>query len=132
MLDTTSTCRWRAVRSVIVGLALTLASGVAIGQLAGEDAQFVAVEKEGSKAWNGGGPLDLKGRSAPLTLKVSNPLAADHGFSIDSMNVKEVIKPGEEKTISVPLENIDTAVSEHKAYCQLHPKHIAAALTVTR
>jgi hypothetical protein len=72
-----------------------------------EDAKFTAVEKDGSKVWDGGGTIDLKGRTKPLTLKVVNTLAADHGFSIDSMSVKEVIKPGEEKTITVPLENID-------------------------
>ncbi|MEW6325417.1 MAG: hypothetical protein AB1515_08545 [Nitrospirota bacterium] len=97
------------------------------------DATFVAVEKEGSKIWEGGGTvtIGLAGRKGePLTLRVSNPLAAEHGFSIDTMNIKEVIKPGEEKTIIVPLENIDTTVSEHRVYCQLHPKHVAATLRV--
>lgn len=51
-----------------------------------------------------------------MTLKVKNTLAAEHGFSIDTMKVKDVIKPGEEKTITVPLENIDKAVSEHRVY----------------
>ena len=58
---------------------------------------------------------------------MKNTLTAEHGFAIDSMKVKEVIKPGEEKTISVPLENIDKTVTEHKVYCQLHPKHMTAA-----
>jgi len=42
-----------------------------------------------------------------------------------------VIKSGEEKTITVPLANIDKTVTEHRVYCQLHPKHVAATLKVT-
>ena len=100
-------------------------------QAATEDATFTGVEKDGSKVWEGGGTVDLKGRSEPLTLKVKNTLTAEHGFAIDSMKVKEVIKPGEEKTITVPLANIDKTVTEHRVYCQLHPKHVAATLKVT-
>lgn len=92
-----------------------------------EDLTFTAVEKDGAKVWEGGGTIDLKG---PVTLKVKNTLTAEHGFSIDTMKVKEVIKPGEEKTITVPLENIDKMVSEHRVYCQLHPKHVAATIKV--
>jgi hypothetical protein len=90
---------------------------------------FTAVEKDGAKMWDGGGAIDLKG---PVTLKVKNALSADHGFAIDSMKVKEVIKPGEEKTITVPLENIDQSASEHRVYCQLHPKHVAATIKVAK
>lgn len=88
------------------------------------DAEFKAVEKDGVKLWEGGGTVSAKG---PVTLKVTNTLGAEHGFSIDTMKVKEVIKPGEEKTITVPAENIDKSVPEHKVYCQLHPKHMAPA-----
>jgi len=90
---------------------------------------FTAVEKDGAKVWDGGGTIDLKG---PVTLKVKNPLSAEHGFSIDTMKVQEVIKPGEEKTIVVPLANIDKSVSEHRVYCQLHPKHVAATIKVAK
>lgn len=101
-------------------------------QGAQEDAKFVAMEKAGSKVWEGGGTIDLKGRdSRPLTLKVVNTLTAEHGFAIDTMKVKDVIKPGEEKIITVPLANIDKTVSEHRVYCHLHPKHVAATLKVT-
>ncbi len=92
-----------------------------------DELTFTAIEKEGTKMWEGGGTIDLKG---PVTLKVKNTLTAEHGFAIDTMKVKEVIKPGEEKTITVPLENIDKTVSEHRVYCQLHPKHVAATVKV--
>ena len=98
--------------------------------MSGTDASFTAVEKEGTKVWEGGGTVDLKGRDS-ITLKVTNTLGATHGFSIDSMKVQEVIDPNEERTITVPRGNIDTSVSEHRVYCQLHPKHVTATLKVT-
>jgi len=62
---------------------------------------------------------------------VINTLTSEHGFAIDTMKVKEVIKPGEEKTIDVQFANIDKTASVHRAYCHLHPKHVAAAFLVT-
>ena len=79
--------------------------------------QFTAVVKEGTPVWEGGDAIDLTG---PVTLKVKNTLTQDHGFAIDSMKVNEVIKPGEEKTIIVPVEDINKSVSNHRVYCPLH------------
>ena len=117
-----------ARRSFVIILTLVAVVWASLPAQAQQEIQFTAVEKEGSKVWEGGGTIDLKG---PVTLKVKNTLTADHGFAIDTMKVKEVIKPGEEKTITVPLENIDKSVSEHRVYCQLHPKHVAAAIKVS-
>jgi hypothetical protein len=123
----------KARRSVLMMLSLAVVLCIALPVGAQEDAKFTAVEKDGGKMWDGGGTVDLKGREAKgVTLKVSNPLSAEHGFAIDTMKVKEVIKPGEVKTITVPMENIDSTVSEHKVYCQLHPKHGAATLKVSK
>ena len=130
MDDKSSRYHW-AVRSMVVVLALAVAGCAGMGYGTG-DASFTAVEEGGAKVWKGGGTVDLKGRTKPLTLTVTNTLGADHGFSIDSMKVKEVIKPGEEKTITVPLADIDSSVSEHRVYCQLHPKHVTATLKTTR
>ena len=97
-----------------------------------EDAKFIAIEQDGAKMWQGGGTINLKAHGAgPLTFKVINTLTSEHGFAIDSMKVNEVIKPGEEKMIDVPLTNIDKATSKHRAYCHLHPKHVSAAFLVT-
>ena len=113
---------------LVIIMALATVVWASLPVQAADDATFTAVEKDGAKVWEGGGTVDLKAHgSGPLTLKVKNTLTAEHGFAIDSMKVKEVIKPGEEKTISVPLENIDKTVTEHKVYCQLHPKHMTAA-----
>lgn len=119
-----------AKRTLVVMVTLAAVACASMSQ-GGGDASFTAVEKDGVKMWEGGGTVDLKGRTTPLTLTVKNTLAADHGFAIDSMKVQDVIKPGEEKTITVPLANIDKTVSEHRVYCQLHPKHGPATLKVT-
>jgi hypothetical protein len=117
---------------MLMSVVITVAVGFLPAQAAKEDAKFVAVEKDGSKVWEGGGTINFKGRSEPVTLKAVNKLIAEHGFAIDSMKVKEVLKPGEEKTITVPLENIDQTVPEHRVYCHLHPKHVAATLKVKK
>ena len=113
-------------RASVMTLTLIAVIYAAIPVQAG-DIMFTTSEKDGSKMWEGGGTIDLKG---PVSLKVKNTLAAEHGFAIDTMKVKDVIKAGEEKTITVPLENIDKTVSEHKVYCQLHPKHAPAVIKV--
>lgn len=120
-----------AKRTIVIMATLAGVACAYMPAMGGADASFTAVEKDGAKVWEGGGTVDLKGRTTPLTLTVKNTLAADHGFSIDSMKVSDVIKPGEEKTITVPLENIDKTVTDHRVYCQLHPKHVAATLKVT-
>jgi hypothetical protein len=120
-----------AKRYFVIMMALAAVSCAYMpASMSGADASFTAVEKDGTKVWEGGGTVDLKGRDS-ITLKVTNTLGADHGFSIDTMKVQEVIKPGEERMITVPRGNIDTSVSEHRVYCQLHPKHVAATLKVT-
>jgi len=48
------------------------------------------------------------------------------------MNISDVIKPAEEKTIAVPREQIDHRVLEYRVYCQVHPKHGAATITVVK
>lgn len=132
-MNTRPSMSYWARHSLVVVLTLaTVVCAYLPVQGAQEDAKFVAVEKDGSKVWEGGGAIDLKARdSRPLTLKVVNALTAEHGFAIDTMNVKDVIKPGEEKIITVPLANIDKTISEHRVYCHLHPKHVAATLKVT-
>ena len=119
-----SVSRW-ARKSFVIILTLVAVVWASLPAQGQQEIKFTAVEKEGSKVWEGGGTIDLKG---PVTLKVKNTLTTDHGFAIDTMKVKEVIKPGEEKTITVPLENIDKSVSEHRVYCQLHPKHMTATI----
>jgi hypothetical protein len=127
MNSTLALSRWvKPSLALVLGLAVIL--GLSLSVQAEQALKFTAVEKEG-KIWEGGGTIDGK---SPLTLTVSNPLTADHGFAIDSMKVKELLKPGETKTITVPVENIDKNVSEHRVYCQLHPKHAPATIKVAK
>jgi hypothetical protein len=112
--------------------------------VAADDARFTAVEENGAKIWkaSGAGRVDSTSNTLtinatnrgtkPLQLKVINSLSADHGFAIDSMKVKEVLKPGEEKTISVPMENIEPSTTRHRVYCQLHEKHVPATLILSK
>jgi hypothetical protein len=117
---------------IVLGIAAIVWSGLPVQAQQQGPGNFVAAEVNGAKVWQGGGAIDLKGSNTKsLTLMVVNPLAAEHGFSIDTMKVKEVIKPGEEKIITVPIGDIDPTITEHRVYCQLHPKHGAATLTVT-
>jgi hypothetical protein len=114
-------------RSLVIVLALVAVFCISLPVQA-EVLTFTTAEKNGEMGWTGGGAIALK---EPLTLKVKNTLTSDHGFSIDTMKVKEVIKPGEEKTITVPLANIDKSVSEHRVYCHLgHKKHFFATIKV--
>lgn len=123
---------WAKQALVIVLTLGTVVCGSLPVQGLQEDAKFMAIEENGAKMWRGGGTISLMAHGTrPLTFKVINTLTMEHGFVIDSMKVKEVIKPGEEKTIDVPLENIDKATSAHRVYCHLHPKHVAAAFLVT-
>jgi len=114
-------------RSLVIVLALVGVFCVSLPVQA-EVLTFTTAEKNGEMGWVGSGTIALK---EPLTLKVKNTLTEDHGFSIDTMKVKEVIKPGEEKTITVPLENIDKSVSKHRVYCHLgHKKHFTTTIKV--
>ena len=123
---------WTGQSLVIILSVATLLCAYLPAQGLQEDAKFMAIEKDGAKMWQGGGTINLKAHgTGPLTFKLINTLALEHGFAIDTMMVKEVIKPGEEKIIDVPLANSDKATSVHRAYCHLHPKHVAAAFVVT-
>lgn len=115
-------------RFLVLILAVVAVAGTSLSAQ-GAELTFTAMDKDGAKVWDGGGTIDRKG---PVTLKVKNTLAAEHGFAVDTMKVQEVIKPGEEKTITVPLSNIDPSASEHRVYCQLHPKHVPATINVAR
>src|SRR5437660_12104233 len=96
---------------LVIIMALATVVWASLPVQAAEDATFTAVEKDGARVWGGGGTVDLKAHgSGPLMIKVKNTLTAEHGFAIDSMKVKQLIKPGEEKSISVPLEHIDRTV----------------------
>lgn len=79
--------------------------------------------------------LDEKGRLNPLELVVTNHTKKEHGFAIDKLKIKEVLKPGETKTIKVSVTDLDaigTDQSAFKYYCQLHKGHVGGQLYIKR
>ena len=72
--------------------------------------------------------LDEKARQRPLELVVTNHTKKEHGFAIDRMKVSVVLKPGETKTIKVPVADLvslaGTQGKGYRSYDPLHPKEI--------
>ena len=72
--------------------------------------------------------LEATARQNPLNLVVTNHTKKEHGFAIDKMKVREVLKPGETKTIKVPVADLvslaGTQGKGYRSYDPLHPKEI--------
>ncbi len=123
---------------VVAALAVVMLVGVGLVSVApaqAQDGKFVAVEIAGTKFWLGGGDVDLRSglrTAGALTFKVINKLDADHGFAIDALKVKQVVKPGEEVTISVAMGDLDQSRAVYQFYCHLHPGHIGGTLVVVK
>lgn len=121
---------------VVAALAFVMLVGIGLVSVAqAQDGRFVAVEIAGTKFWLGGGDVDLRSglrTAGALTFKVINKLDADHGFAIDALKVKQVVKPGEEVTISVAMGDLDQSRAVYQYYCHLHPGHIGGTLVVVK
>ena len=67
-----------------------------------------------------------KGTTVKITVENKSPIS--EGFSIDEYGVKEVLKAGETKTITVKADKSGAFT----IWCQLHPKniHLPGALNV--
>ena len=94
--------------------------------------------------------VDEKARQRPLELVVTNlGVIADlrllivtnhtkkeHGFAIDRLKVKELLKPGETKTVKVSVSDLDSlGGSEQKTYRiydPLHAKDVGSVIYVIR
>lgn len=76
--------------------------------------------------------LDEKARQSPLELVVTNHTKIEHGFAIDKMKVREMLKPGETKTIKVPVADMaslgGTEGKGYRTYDPLHPKEIGSLI----
>jgi hypothetical protein len=72
--------------------------------------------------------LDATARLSPLELVVTNHTKKEHGFAIDSMKVSVVLKPGETKTITVPVADLAplarTQGKGYRTYDPLYPNDI--------
>lgn len=79
--------------------------------------------------------VDERGRASGVTLTVTNHTKKEQGFAIDKLHVKEVMKPGETKTIKLSVTDLDgigTDQSVFPYYNQLDKAHIGGLLYVKR
>ena len=121
---------WMCALSVLIGCGI-----LSVMPVYAEDGKFVAVEAGGAKFWLGGGDIDLRSGTStpgPVSFKLINKMDADHGFAIDGMGVKQVVKPGEEITVTVLRSDLAPGVSVFKFYCHLHPAHVGGTLVIMR
>ena len=79
--------------------------------------------------------VDERGRAGGVTLTVTNHTKKEQGFAIDKFHVREVVKPGESKTVKLSatdLDGIGTDQSVFPYYNQLDKAHIGGMLYVKR
>ena len=79
--------------------------------------------------------VDERGKVEGITLTLTNHTNKEQGFTIDKFGVKEVLKPGETKTIQLSatdLDGIGTDQSVFPYYNQLDADHIGGALYIKR
>jgi hypothetical protein len=68
--------------------------------------------------------VDEKAKRQPMELFVTNDTRETHGFAIDKLKVKEVLKPGETKKITLSVTDLDSlGGSEQSAYRIYDPVH---------
>ena len=61
--------------------------------------------------------VDEKAKSQPMELFVTNDTKEKHGFAIDKLKVKGVLKPGETKKITLSVTDLDSlGGSEQSVY----------------
>ncbi|HLZ36150.1 MAG TPA: hypothetical protein VKP13_19260 [Nitrospira sp.] len=79
--------------------------------------------------------VDERGQVSGLTLTVTNHTKKEQGFAIDKLRVKEVIKPGDTKTIKLSVTDLDAIGTDQSVlpyYSQLDKKHIGGLLYIKR
>jgi heme/copper-type cytochrome/quinol oxidase subunit 2 len=93
-------------------------------QQAKEFTLLTALVGESANIWLPSTVVVSKGEE--VKLKLRNVADKEHGFSIDALNIKEVVKPGETKEISIK----PTSEGVLRYYCHLHPGHVGGQLMV--
>lgn len=79
--------------------------------------------------------VDERGKLGGVTFTVTNHTKKEQGFAIDKVHVKEMVKPGETKTIKLTVTDLDgigTDQSVFPYYSHVDPKHIGGLLYVKR
>lgn len=79
--------------------------------------------------------VDERGRAGGVTLIITNYTKKEQGFAIDKFHVKEVVKPGESKTVKLSVTDLDAIGTDQSVfpyYNQLDKAHIGGLLYVKR
>ena len=79
--------------------------------------------------------INERGKVGEIMFTVTNHTKKEQGFAIDKIRVKEVVKPGETKTIKLTATDLDaigTDQSVFSYYSHLDPKHIGGLLYIKR
>jgi len=80
--------------------------------------------------------IDEKVKLKPLELIVTNDTKEKHGFAVDKLKVKEILKPGETKTIKFTVTDLDslggTEQTAYRMYDPVQTETIGGQLFVKR
>jgi plastocyanin len=118
----------RRRRSVALA-ALALAAATLLSGCGGEKTDHLKADDGPIEGGNGITPAKLtahKGRE--VQIQVTNTAKdKQHGFSIDELNVHEVVDQGKTTTVKFKAAKAGT----FKVYCQLHPAHKPSELVVS-
>ena len=79
--------------------------------------------------------VDERGKLSAIPFTVTNHTKKEQGFAIDKMRVKEVVNPGETKTIKLSVTQLDAIGTDQSVfpyYSHVDPKHIGGLLYIKR
>ena len=79
--------------------------------------------------------VDERGKVSGITFTVTNHTKKEQGFAIDLVRVKEIVKPGETKTIKLSVTQLDAIGTDQSVfpyYSHVDPKHIGGLLYIKR
>jgi nitrosocyanin len=106
-------------------LSVLMAGGLQISSADSPDVFDLVAKVEGNaKIWSPATLTIPKGHAVKLRLK--NMTDAEHGFSIDELNIKEVVPAGGTKEITVQADSAGTL----RYYCHLHKAHAGGQLLI--
>jgi hypothetical protein len=79
--------------------------------------------------------VDERGKVSGVTFTVTNHTKKDQAFAIEQVGVKEIVKPGETKTIKLSATHLDAIGTDQSVfpyYSHAYSKHIGGLLYIKR
>ena len=79
--------------------------------------------------------VDERGKVSGVSFTVTNHTKKEQGFAIDTVRLKEIVKPGETKTIKLSVTDLDSIGTDQSVfpyYSHVDPKHIGGLLYIKR